>query len=427
MIRQCARTAGPAWQASPVVDGIRVMIAEDDRALRTVLANLIDAEQLLDLVGAAGDADEAIEVARGVRPDVALVDVRMPGGGGPRVAREMGLVSPGTKVLALSAVGDRASVVEMLQAGAVGYLLKGSTAEEIVDAVARSAKGLSSLSPQVAGEVIQELVGQLELRDHEAQVRRRRMELVREVLQGEGVNVAFQPIVDLRDQRVVGMEALARFGTKLTRSPERWFSEAADIGLRLDLELESARAALAHLEAVPRGEYLSINFSPDTVITPQFMQMVSEIPLERVVVELSEHLPVTDYDMLNQALGQLRARGGRLAIDDAGAGFASLQHILRLSPDIIKLDITLTKGVDSDQARRALAFALTSFASEIGADIVAEGVETRSELEALRALGVVYGQGFYLGYPAPAPWGSPPPAAGARQPSDQAEPELPLS
>ena len=126
------------------------MIAEDDRALRTVLANLIDAEHLLDLVGAAADADEAIEVARGARPDVALVDVRMPGGGGPRVAREMGLVSPGTKVLALSAVGDRASVVEMLQAGAVGYLLKGSSSEEIVDAVARSAKGLSSLSPQVA-------------------------------------------------------------------------------------------------------------------------------------------------------------------------------------------------------------------------------------------------------------------------------------
>ena len=173
--------------------------------------------------------------------------------------------------------------------------------------------------------------------------------------------------------------------------------------------------------------YLSINFSPDTVITPQFMQMVSETPLERVVVELSEHLPVTDYDMLNQSLGQLRARGGRLAIDDAGAGFASLQHILRLSPDVIKLDITLTKGVDSDQARRALAFALTSFASEIGADIVAEGVETRSELEALKALGVVYGQGFYLGYPAPAPWGGPSPSGGMEEPSDQAEPELPLS
>jgi EAL domain-containing protein (putative c-di-GMP-specific phosphodiesterase class I)/CheY-like chemotaxis protein len=409
------------------VDAIRVMIAEDDRALRKVLTNLIEAEPELDLVGAAADADEAIEVARESRPDVALVDVRMPGGGGPRVAREMGLVSPGTKVVALSAVGDRASVVEMLQAGSVGYLVKGSTSEEIVDAVTRSVRGLSSLSPQVAGEVIQELVGQLELRDHETQVRRRRMELVRQVLQGEGVNVAFQPIVDLRDGTVVGVEALARFGAKPTRSPERWFAEAADIGMRLDLELASAKAALAHLDQIPADVYLSINFSPDTVIAPQFMQMISGTPLQRVVVELSEHLPVTDYDLLNQALGQLRARGGRLAIDDAGAGFASLQHILRLSPDVIKLDITLTKGVDSDQARRALAFALTSFASEIGADIVAEGVETHSELEALRALGVVYGQGFYLGYPALAPWAGSPSSAVPEVAPDQADPELPLS
>jgi len=279
----------------------------------------------------------------------------------------------------------------------------------------------------VAGEVIQELVGQLELRDHEAQVRRRRMELVRQVLQGDGVSMAFQPIVDLRNGSVVGMEALARFGGKPTRSPERWFAEAAEIGLRHDLELAAARTALSHLDRVPPGRYLSINVSPDTMITPQFMQTVTGIPLERVVVELSEHLPVTDYDLLNQALGQLRARGGKLAIDDAGAGFASLQHILRLSPDVIKLDITLTKGVDSDQARRALASALTSFASEIGADIVAEGVETRAEVEALRGLGVVYGQGFYLGYPAPAPWAEPASATSPGTASEPTEPELPLS
>ena len=411
----------------PAVDVTRVMIAEDDPALRAVLAKLIGDEGRLELVGAAGDADEAIELALKFRPDVALVDVRMPGGGGPRVAIELGLSSPNTKVVALSALDDRSSVLDMLQSGAVGYLVKGASGDEIVEAVCRAARGLSSLSPQVTGDVIRELLGQLELRDHDAQIRRRRMELVREVLHGGNIGMAFQPIVHLQGGTVVGVEALARFSHKSTRSPDRWFAEAAEIGLRLELELASARAALGHLDRVPDGMYLSINLSPDTLVAPEFMQMLSGTQIERVGVELSEQIPVTDYDLLNQALGQLRARGGRLAIDDAGAGFASLQHILRLSPDIIKLDMTLTKGVDSDRARRALAFALTSFASEIGADIVAEGVETQSEVDALRTLGVTYGQGFYLGYPAPAPWSEASPrrlSAGSADPT--ADPELPL-
>jgi EAL domain-containing protein (putative c-di-GMP-specific phosphodiesterase class I)/CheY-like chemotaxis protein len=409
-----------------VVDAIRVIIAEDDPALRAVLAKLIGDEHRLELVGAAGDADEAIELAQAARPDVALVDVRMPGGGGPRVAVELGLSSPNTKVVALSAVDDRSSVLDMLQSGAVGYLVKGASGQEIVEAVCRSVRGLSSLSPQVTGDVIRELVGQLELRDHEAQVKRRRAEVVRDLLRAGTIGMAFQPIVHLRVGTTVGVEALARFPHKTTRSPDRWFAEAAEIGLRLELELASARAALSHLERVPEPMYLSINLSPDTLVSPEFMHMVADTPLHRVVVELSEQIPVSDYDQLNQALGQLRARGGRLAIDDAGAGFASLQHILRLSPDIIKLDMTLTKGVDSDQARRALAFALTSFASEIGADIVAEGVETSSEVDALRQLGVTYGQGFYLGYPGWSPWTESAPGASSEVADAASDPELPL-
>jgi EAL domain-containing protein (putative c-di-GMP-specific phosphodiesterase class I)/CheY-like chemotaxis protein len=385
------------------VNKIKVLIAEDERSLRDVLTDLITAEERFELVAAASNADEAIELARATHPDVALVDVRMPGGGGPRVAREIRLHSPHTRLVALSAMDDRATVMEMLQAGAVGYLVKGTSADDIVQAVLRSARGQASLSPQITGEVINELVGQLELRDHESQIRRRRIDLMRRVVQGEGVAMAFQPIVDLRDGRMVGVEALARFGGRPARPPDRWFTEAADIGLKLDLELTAARAALAHLAQLPEDLYMTVNVSPDTAISTPFLHLVSQMPVERVVFELSEHLPVLDYDVLNEALGQLRARGGRLAIDDAGAGFASLQHILRLSPDVIKLDITLTKGVDSNQARRALAFALTSFASEIGADIIAEGVETEEEVEALRALGVTYGQGFHLGYPGPLP------------------------
>jgi EAL domain-containing protein (putative c-di-GMP-specific phosphodiesterase class I) len=119
------------------------------------------------------------------------------------------------------------------------------------------------------------------------------------------------------------------------------------------------------------------------------------------VIEITEHARVDNYDELTYALDNLRAHGARIAVDDAGAGYASLQHILRLRPEIIKLDLTITRNVDSDPIRRALTAALVGFAREIGASIVAEGIETADEVNTLKHLGVPSGQGYHLGYPAP--------------------------
>jgi EAL domain-containing protein (putative c-di-GMP-specific phosphodiesterase class I) len=123
----------------------------------------------------------------------------------------------------------------------------------------------------------------------------------------------------------------------------------------------------------------------------------------RVVLELTEHDAVTEYDELGTALDRLRDLGIRVAIDDAGSGYSSLQHILRLRPDIIKLDIALTRGIDADPARRALAEALVSFGREIGALITAEGIETAEQLDTLRRIGARYGQGYHLARPAALP------------------------
>ncbi len=122
-----------------------------------------------------------------------------------------------------------------------------------------------------------------------------------------------------------------------------------------------------------------------------------------MVVEITEHEPVDDYDELARALERLRARGARIAIDDAGAGFASLRHTLQLEPDVIKLDISLTRRIDRERGKRALAKALISFAQEMGVDIVAEGIETEAELHTLLELGARYGQGFFLARPGPLP------------------------
>ena len=144
-----------------------------------------------------------------------------------------------------------------------------------------------------------------------------------------------------------------------------------------------------------------MNFSPQTAVSDRLRDLLERADPSRIVVEVTEHAPVADYDELREALSGLRERGVRLAIDDAGAGFASLRHIIRLDPDLIKLDITLTRQIETDPVRQALAVALVSFAEQIGATVVAEGVESELELEALRRAGIRHAQGFLLGRPGP--------------------------
>jgi EAL domain-containing protein (putative c-di-GMP-specific phosphodiesterase class I) len=200
---------------------------------------------------------------------------------------------------------------------------------------------------------------------------------------------------------VVGSEALARFADEPDRPPNERFREAAEVGLGVELELTAIRMALAEVGNAPEGTYISVNASHRVAKHEGLLDLLDEAPVERLVVEITEHEPVEDYDALTSALRLLRRRGVRIAIDDAGAGFSSLRHTLRLAPDIVKLDISITRDVDSDRGRRALASALISFADEMGMTIVAEGVETPAERATLRELGVRFGQGFLFARPAP--------------------------
>jgi EAL domain-containing protein (putative c-di-GMP-specific phosphodiesterase class I) len=218
------------------------------------------------------------------------------------------------------------------------------------------------------------------------------------VLAGVGLRMVFQPISNLETGGVAGVEALARFTDG--RGPDTWFAEANSVDLEEELDLAAVRAALSQMDHLPRGAFLSMNLSPGTAASEALRALLDPFPCERVVLEITEHAPIEDYEALDEALRWIRHRGGRLAVDDAGAGFASLRHILSLAPDIIKVDISLTRNIDTDQARRALARALITFASEIGAMIVAEGIETRAEMEALQELGVAYGQGYHVARPA---------------------------
>jgi len=122
-----------------------------------------------------------------------------------------------------------------------------------------------------------------------------------------------------------------------------------------------------------------------------------------VVVELTERSPIVDYEEARARLSELRALGARLAIDDVGSGFSGLAHVVELSPDLLKFDRSLVRGIDADEHRSALVARLTSYAEEVGMEVVAEGIETLAELDCLRELGVGTGQGFLLGRPGPIP------------------------
>jgi EAL domain-containing protein (putative c-di-GMP-specific phosphodiesterase class I)/CheY-like chemotaxis protein len=379
----------------------RVLIADDDLELRSALAEVLSGEPTLQVIGIATDAESAIELACKERPDIALVDVKMPRGGGLRVLGEVSVCSPETRIIVLSAYEDRSTVLEMLRAGAVGYLVKGTSPEQIVEAIECAVRGQSSLSAEVMGDVVRELSTHLQREGERTDEERVQLERVTRVLRGQGLSMVFQPIVDLRDRSAVGVEALARFAADPQRPPDLWFAEAASVGLGIELELFAVRTALGEAPNLPDDVYLSLNLSPQAVLSGLLLESLGSFPSERVVVEITEHEKIDDYDALAKALEQLRVHAIRLAIDDAGAGFASLRHTLRLAPDIIKLDISITRDIDSDRGRRALASAMISFADEMDMAIVAEGVEQQAEVETLLSLGAHLAQGFLLGRPSP--------------------------
>jgi EAL domain-containing protein (putative c-di-GMP-specific phosphodiesterase class I) len=225
---------------------------------------------------------------------------------------------------------------------------------------------------------------------------------VQQVLEDpERLSVVFQPIVDLRSGQSVALEALARFDITPVRSPDLWFSDAHHAGLGVELEMLAITHALAQEAMFPDGVAMTINAGPETTASPLLYEALLHVPARRVIIELTEHVAMDDFPGLSPALRALRRRGVRIAVDDAGSGYSSLSHILKLAPDFIKLDRELISGIDLDPVRRALASSLVTFAGETGAEIVAEGVENEDELEVLRRLGVRYAQGYHLARPAP--------------------------
>lgn len=221
---------------------------------------------------------------------------------------------------------------------------------------------------------------------------------VQSVIAAGAFTPVFQPIVDLATREFVGYEALTRFddGTR----PDLRFLAADKVGMMVPLEMACLHAQVEQARRLPAGSFLSLNVSPALAVCLTPLLDVVGAADRPVVLEITEHAEIDDYPRLMAALDHVRSHA-MLAVDDAGAGYAGLHHILELRPQYVKLDISLVRHIDTDPARQAMVTGMTRFAETVGCDLIAEGIETENELTVLKLLNVAYGQGFYLAKPAP--------------------------
>jgi diguanylate cyclase (GGDEF)-like protein len=214
----------------------------------------------------------------------------------------------------------------------------------------------------------------------------------------DAISPVFQPVLELATGRVCGYEALSRIDGDPVRRPDQWFAQAHRVGLGAELEALALRAALA-VPGRPTGTFLALNVSPSALLAPPVAETLPA-DLSDYVVELTEHELFSAEDSLEECLAELRRRGARVALDDAGAGYAGLQQLIRVAPDILKIDRSLVHGAHSDASRYALLEALVSFAGTTGAAVCGEGVEDLADLAALADLDATYAQGYALARPA---------------------------
>ncbi len=391
--------------------------AKDPSAVDCVLivddvdSNVLHLELMLRMAGASSvhivtDARIAVDRCLEVVPDVVLMDLDMPHVDGHAVLSSLRQVLPDEgflPVLVLTCDTTNQARELALDAGVNDFLVKPYDDVEFVQRVRNliTMRALYRTVHRHNMELQAELDAHAEGHRRVTVERDLRRARVADAIADGALRMVYQPIVDLAGGQTVGVEALARFDCDPARSPAAWFAEAAEVDLGIELDLAAIEASLGALDWLPPDVFLSLNVSPATAISGRVREALRGVPSNRIVLELTEHTRIDDYDALRDALDELREQGARVAVDDAGAGYAGLQQILRLRPDIVKLDVEFTRTIDADPVRRALATSLVTFGRDTGEVIIAEGIETLEEFDTLGRLGVCWGQGYYLARPGP--------------------------
>lgn len=372
--------------------GLAVLIV-DDNASNVLFVRMLLEQQGMDRIYSVTDPREVMAELLDKRPDLVILDLHMPHLDGYQVLTQIHEYAAGRylPVLVLTADSTTESRNRALEQGAQDFLVKPL---DTVETTLRIANLLETV--QLYATLRQQATVLAD--DPTATDASAMLDRIETVLRNRSITIALQPVVDTRTREVVGHEALSRFADTTFGGPDSWFADAAAAGRGVELEWLAATMALEYLDN-DDGTFLALNLSPAAVVSVTHSRIIPADRCDRVVIELTEHEPVEDYAALHRALAPVRAQGARLAADDLGSGYAGFRHLLRLQPDIIKLDISLVSGIHRNAGQRALTRALVSFADEVGADVIAEGVEEEEELLTLQELNVQWAQGYLLGRP----------------------------
>jgi EAL domain-containing protein (putative c-di-GMP-specific phosphodiesterase class I)/AmiR/NasT family two-component response regulator len=381
--------------------GMSVLIVDDNPSNVALLEALLDEQGLFRIYTETDPRQVPRQLAQN-DPDLVLLDLHMPGVDGHEVLTQIKLYAAGSflPVLVLTADTTTTARDRALGEGAQDFLTKpidsGETALRIANLLRTRQLFTTLRQARMSGA-----------RDEPASADDPQMrERILSVLRSRAITPVYQPVVDVQTLRTVGYEGLSRFPGTGYGGPDRWFGDAFEVGLGVELEWLAASKVLSFLDgdsARDSEPFLAVNMSPASVLHLLRHQLCEPGLYPKIVIELTEHVPVEDYAAVHGALADMRARGSRLAADDLGSGYAGFRHLIRLQPDIIKLDISLVRGIHRSNGQRALSSALVAFAADVGAHVIAEGIEEQGELDTLREIGVPWAQGYYLGKPAPLP------------------------
>ncbi|GAC1328166.1 MAG: hypothetical protein NVSMB17_03250 [Candidatus Dormibacteria bacterium] len=394
---------------------IKLLIADDDEVMRDVLADLFVSDPRFTVLPTARDAASAEALAREHQPDVALLDVRMPGGGGPAAARAIRLCAAATQIVALSAHNDRDTVLQMLESGAIGYVVKGSNPRSIMEAALNAAVGLTTLSPEVAGGIVTSATAQLRVSREVDEARRALQasttELRSALLDGE-FRVVYQPKVSLVTDRTIAAEALLRWEHPLrgTVPPLDFIPLAEESGLIIDIGAwvleEVCRQARQWRKLLPGRQPIAValNVSArqfESNLAASFSRIIERagIAPETLCLEVTESMVMRDPESAITTLRELKALGLEISIDDFGTGFSSLAYLKRFPIDEIKIDKSFVDGLGTDPEDTAIVAAIMGMAHALDIRVVAEGVETADQMSRLRMLGCDHAQGYFFARP----------------------------
>lgn len=371
----------------------RVLLVDDDRSILRAYSRMLRDAGFA--VVAISDACEVASQLAGISFDLVVSDLRLNGQTGLDVLRTVHNCDPDLPVVLMTAGSDLQPAVQAIEHGVMRYLLKPVPARTLSDAAREAVQRRRSAAVSRRA---------LELYDGAASERRAHDDLALRFDSAlEQLQMFYQPIVHCAEHHVAAYEALVRTREPSLARPDVLFEAAEKLGRVHELG-RRIRESVAETITAMIPPCVFVNVHPADLEDEQLFW--PDAPLSRVasrvVLEITERTSLDEIDDLQQRMAKLRALGYRIAIDDLGAGYAGLAAFAQIEPDVVKLDMSLVRCVDRQQTKRKVVESMTRLCRDLGAMVVAEGVETASERDTLREIGCDLLQGYLFAKPGPA-------------------------